>query len=281
MTVLITGSRGRVARTLTALLHTAGHAVRAGSRSPESLDPPGGVAAVPLGLDEPAGFAAALDGVRSVFLYAEASRTAEFVAAAETAGVQHIVLLSSSSVLAPDAGQDPLAAHHVAVEETLAASSIATTVLRPGTFASNALQWAWPIKATGAVRLPYPGTHTDPVHEADLAEAAFAALTEPDVRGGTYHLTGPASVTFTAQITTLAQVTGLDIRAVAVAPEEWKAETAEYMPEAFADALLAYWKSHDGSPVALTDTLERLIGHPPRTFEEWAADHSAAFTRQT
>jgi uncharacterized protein YbjT (DUF2867 family) len=279
MTVLITGSRGRVARTLTALLHTAGHAVRAGSRSPESLDPPGGVAAVPLSLAEPAGFPAALDGVRSVFLYAEASHIARFLAAAEAAGVEHIVLLSSSSVLAPGARGDTLARHHVEVEEALAASPITTTVLRPGTFASNALQWAWPIKATGAVHLPYPGAHTDPVHEADLAEAAFAALTDPEVRGGTYHLTGPASVTFAAQITTLAQVTGLDIRAVAVGPDAWKAETAEYLPEVLADALLAFWKAHDGSPAVLTDTLEQLIGHPPRTFEEWAADHSAAFTR--
>jgi uncharacterized protein YbjT (DUF2867 family) len=279
MTILITGSRGRIARTLTTLLHTSGHVVRAGSRSPETLDPPGGVTAVPLGLDEPAGFPAALDGVRSVFLYAEPSHAADFLSAAETAGVEHVVLLSSSSVLAPGARQDPLARHHVEVEQALAASSITTTVLRPGTFASNALQWAWPIKESGTVRLPYPGAHTDPVHEADLAEAAFAALTDPAVRGGSYHLTGPASVSLATQVTTLAQVTGLDIRAVAVAPDAWKAQMAEYLPEPFADALLAFWKSHDGSPAAVTDTLERLIGHPPRTFAEWVADHCAAFTR--
>lgn len=279
MTILITGSRGRVARTLTGLLHGKGFDVRAASRIPEELDPPDGVAVTALSLAEPAGFPAALKGATSVFLYAEASHIGEFLSEAQTAGVEHIVLLSSSAVLAPGAAQDPLARHHAEVEEALAASALTATVLRPGSFASNALQWAWSIRESGSVNLPYPGAHTDPLHEADLAEAAFAALTESRLRGGTHHLTGPASVTFTQQIDMLARATGLDIRAVTVDREAWKTQMAPYMPEHFADALLDFWKSHDGSPAGVTDTLESMIGHPPRTFAEWAAEHAAAFTR--
>jgi uncharacterized protein YbjT (DUF2867 family) len=156
---------------------------------------------------------------------------------------------------------------------------LTSTVLRPGTFAANALQWAWPVKASGAVRLPYPGAHTDPLHEADLAEAAFTALTDPEAGGGTYHLTGPESLTFAEQIGILADATGRRIDAVPVSPEAWKAETAEHLPAPFADALLDWWKAHDGSPVEVTDTVERLTGHPARTFASWAAEHADAFAR--
>lgn len=279
MTVLVTGSRGRVARNLTTLLHHAGHDVRAASRRPEDLDPPDGVAVTALSLSEPAGFAAALDGISSVFLYAEASHIGAFLDQAEAAGVEHVVLLSSSAVLAPGAADDQLAKHHLEVEAALAASPLVSTVLRPGTFAANALQWAWPIKATGEVRLPYPGAHADPVHEGDLAEAAFAVLTDSRLRGGSHHLTGPASLTFAEQLDVLADATHQPIRAVPVSRDAWKAEVAEHVPGPFAESLLDWWKANDGSPAALTDTLERLIGHPPRTFAAWAAENAAAFTR--
>ncbi|MEE4542288.1 NAD(P)H-binding protein [Streptomyces sp. V4-01] len=276
-TALITGSRGRVARALTDLLRAAGHDVRAGSRSPEDLDPPPGVAVAALDLGRPEQFPAALDGVDAVFLYAHAARIAEFTAAAEAAGVRHVVLLSSSAVLAPGAGHDPLARHHAEVEAALAASALTSTVLRPGAFAGNALRWARSIRASGTVALPYPHAHSDPLHEADLAEAAFAALTDPAPRGGTHHLTGPQSLTFAEQLAVLGRATAREVRAVPVTPAAWRAEAAVHMPGEVADALLAFWRRHDGAPVPLTGTLERMTGRPPRTFAAWAGEHAERF----
>lgn len=279
-TTLITGSRGRVARALTGLLRAAGHEVRAGSRSPEAFDPPPGVTAAALDLGRPEQFAAALDGVDSVFLYAHAARIGEFTAAAEAAGVRHVVLLSSSTVLGPGAAHDPLARHHAEVEAALATSALVSTVLRPGAFAGNALHWARSIRASGTVALPYPDAHTDPLHEADLAAAAFAALTDPSARGGTHHLTGPQSLTFAEQLAALGRATAREVRAVRVTPAAWREEAAGHMPGEFADALLAWWRAHDGAPVALTGTLERLTGRPPRTFAAWAGEHASAFVPQ-
>jgi hypothetical protein len=48
---------------------------------------------------------------------------------------------------------------------------------------------------------------------------------------------------------------------------------AEYVPDLYADALLAWWKSNDGKPVQLTGTVEELTGHPARSFATWAKDH--------
>lgn len=277
MTILVTGSRGRVGTTLIGLLHEQGCTIRAASGRPAELVLPDGVPGVKLSLAEPHTFPDALAGVDSVFLYANSSHIEEFIKAAHDAGVRHVVLLSSSSVLDPDAKNDPIARQHLEVEEALGSSALPCTFLRPSAFASNTLHWSWPLKTTGRVRLPYPGAHTDALHETDIAEAAVAVLRDPALRGGAHTLTGAESFTFAEQIDLLARATGRPFTFDAVTPGAWKAETADYMPAAFADALLAYWRSCDGKPVGLTTGVDELTGHPARGFAVWAAENAAAF----
>ncbi|MFI1718041.1 NAD(P)H-binding protein [Streptomyces litmocidini] len=281
MTVLVTGSRGRVAATLLGLLDAAGVRARAGSKNPADLAPPPGVDTVRCDLTDPATFDTALKGVEAVFLYAEAAHVGTFADRARAAGVEHVVLLSSSSVLAPDAEENAVAASHLAVERALSAAAetgaFEATHLRPGAFATNALQWARSIKDGHGPALPYPHAYGDPIHERDVAEAAFAVLTEPRLRGSSYVLTGPESLDFTDQLAILAEVTGRPAPYTTVTPEEWKNSVAGFVPEPFADALLSYWSSHDGRPTPLTRTVETLTGHEPRTFTTWAKDHADAF----
>ncbi|MFD9881777.1 SDR family oxidoreductase [Streptomyces alboflavus] len=276
--ILITGARGAVATRLTALLHADGLPLRLGSAHPDDLAPPSGVPTTRLALTDPADFPTALTGVKTVFLYASPDRVTDFITHAEKAGVEHIVLLSSSSVLGPAPEDDPLAASHLTVEDALLASSITTTILRPGSFASNASAWAWPIKAGRPVSLPFPDAHTDPIHELDVAESARAVIRELRYHGGTFTLSGPESLSFTEQIDQLARVTGSPASIKRVTREEWKEEMAEYVPGKYADALLNWWESNDGKPVALTRAVEELTGHPARPFTTWAADHRADFT---
>ncbi|MCX5407048.1 NAD(P)H-binding protein [Streptomyces sp. NBC_00335] len=268
---LVTGGRGSVARGLSSLLAAHGVPHRLASRAP---DTPG---TVRCDLTDPATFPEALAGVRSVFLYAEAAAIDAFVKEAVGAGVEHVVLLSSSSVLAPDAADSPLAASHLAVERALLASPLRTTLLRPGSFASNALGWAWPMKSGRPVHLPYPGAYSDPVHETDLAEAAFAVLTDPSLGGRAYTLTGPRTLTFAAQLAILGDALGRPIPFEPVSREQWKSEVDGYIPGPYAEALFDFWSASDGLPVDLTDDLERLTGHAPRTFETWSVDHADAF----
>lgn len=272
MTTLVTGSRGAVARNLLALLRERGLPARPASSNPQDSG------TITCDLTDPTTFAAALDGVTSVFLYAEHSHIDAFVKQAAHAGVEHIVLLSSSSVLDQNADSSPLARHHLDVERALTASTIRTTILRPGSFAGNALSWAWSVKSGRPVSLPYPGAHTDPIHEADIAEAALATLTDPALSGRPHLLTGPESLTFSRQIDILARVTGLPFAARQVTVADWKAEVAEYIPAAFADALIDWWRSCDGVPATITTTVEELTGHPARTFATWADDHRADFS---
>ena len=63
-----------------------------------------------------------------------------------------------------------------------------------------------------------------------------------------------------------------------VTRDEWKRQMADYIPGPYADALLNWWESTVDRPVALTDTVAELTGHPARSFETWTTDHAADFT---
>lgn len=277
MLTLVTGCRGRVGSTLASLLHRGGHAVRAASRNPAELSLPAGIPAVACDLGDPTTFAAALEGVDSVFLYAEPSHIDDFLAAARAAGVGHIVLLSSSSVLAPDASSNAIAASHHAVEQALTASPLTATLLRPGAFAGNAYQWSGAFRSGHPVDLPYPRSQTSPIDETDIAEAALAVLSDARLQGAAYHLTGPESLTATEQVELLAASSGTPVTVNTVSRDAWKESVSPFMPAEIAEALLGYWAATDGSPAEVTDDTEKLTGRPARTFAAWAAEHAAAF----
>ncbi|WP_434594543.1 NAD(P)H-binding protein [Streptomyces sp. A5-4] len=280
MTTLVTGSRGRVGSTLIELLHSKGLGVRAASAAPEKLVPPAGVATVRCDLNDPTTFAAALDSVTSVFLYANGSHIDAFITAARAAGVEHVVLLSSSSVLAPDPTNDPIARSHFLVEQALtAADGLTATFLRPGPFATNAFQWSRAAKAGGPIDHPFPLSQADPIHEADIADSALAVLTTPALQGAAYLLTGPESLSAATQIELLGRATGQDIAVNVVGRDAWKQSVAGHIPGFVADALLGFWAQSDGSPVPLTRAVEELTGHPGRPFAQWARENAAAFSQ--
>lgn len=277
MLTLVTGCRGRVGSALTALLHQGGHPVRAASRNAAELTPPPGVPAVTCDLGDPDTFLEALKGVDSVFLYAEPAHIDAFLTAAQEAGVQHIVLLSSSSVLLPDPASNPIAASHHAVEQALLASPLTATLLRPGAFATNAYGWAGSFRSGRPVDLPYPRSEGSPIDENDIAEAAYAALTDPALQGAAYHLTGPASLSAAEQVAVLAEAAGTPAVVNEVSPAAWKEAMSSFMPTEVADGLLSYWASTDGVPAEVADGVEKLTGRPARPFADWAAGHAAAF----
>ncbi|MFE1321408.1 SDR family oxidoreductase [Kitasatospora phosalacinea] len=278
MTVLVTGARGRVGRAVLDRLHAEGLPVRAASARPDRFAAPAGVPVVELVLNRPGTFRAALEGVRQVFLYPEPAGVDAFVAAAEAAGVEHVVLLSSASVLAPDAESDPLGAHNLAVERALAASGLGTTLLRADAFASNALGWARPIGAGLPVELPYPEAHLAPIHPADIADVAVSALTGGEPRGRAVTLTGGQSLTLRAQVGVLARVLGREVAVETISRAEAERQMSRSMPAPLVGSLLSFWSAATAGPAAAGDTTRSLLGTPERTFHQWAVENAAAFT---
>ena len=150
-------TRGVGSHVVTELL-SAGTSVRGTSRTPGTGELPDAVEMVRLDLGEPETLPAALDGIEKVFLYASPAGITEFVSAAQAAEVEHIVLLSSASVVEPATRNSRNAQMHSAVEEALQESGIAWTFLRPTTFAANQLQWAPAIRSGEVEQASGPST---------------------------------------------------------------------------------------------------------------------------
>ncbi len=229
-------------------------------------------------LDHPETLQAALDGAHKVFLYANPIGIDGFVAAAESAGVQHVVLLSSVAVRDLDPASDPTAWMHARVESALEASNLAWTFIRPGMFATNTL-WSWqrPIREKDAVRLPYPDAQTAPVHEKDVAAIAAAALLDPIHRGHAYVVTGPETLTLRRQVQHIGEALGRDIVIEESSPDQAHAELLETLPPFVAEAILDGWKAAAEAPPAATTPVTNILGTPARTFAQWATDHAADF----
>ncbi|MFB7468815.1 NAD(P)H-binding protein [Streptomyces sp. NPDC056224] len=279
MTILITGARGKVGQAVISRLNSAGLTVRAASSDPAELTVPAGVETARLVLDRPETFAAALHGVRQVFLYPQPAGIHELIKAAEAAGVEHVVLLSSATVLTPGAENDPLAGHSLKVEHALADSTLTCTFLRPDAFASNALGWAYPVARSMPVQLAYPDAHIAPIHPEDIADIAFAALTGDSLTGRSVTLTGAESLTFREQLAVLAAAIGGEIPVEQITRAEAEQQMGHHMPAPMVSSLLDLWEAADHGPAAIADTTETLIGRPARTFRQWASENAGAFTR--
>ncbi|MER6449484.1 hypothetical protein DEJ51_17565 [Streptomyces venezuelae] len=278
MTILITGARGRVGRAVVDRLHSAGLAVRAASARPAEATVPAGVETAGLALDRPETFAAALRGVRQVFLYPQPDGIHDLVKAAEDSGVEHVVLLSSSSVLAPDAENDPLASHSLQVERALAGSALTCTFLRPDAFASNSLGWAWPIGRSMPVQLAHPDAQIAPIHPADIADIAALALTGDSLTGRSLTLTGPESLSFREQLAVLGQTLGREIPVEHVTRAEAEEQMGRHMPAPMVSSLLDLWEAAEHGPAAIGETTGTLLGVSARTYRQWAEENADAFT---
>ncbi|MED7949831.1 MULTISPECIES: NAD(P)H-binding protein [unclassified Streptomyces] len=278
--ILVTGATGQVGAEVLAQLLAAGADVRAGARTPEKLASTTTAETAVLDLTDPETYGPALAGVEKVFLYAVPQGTEGFLAAAKEAGVRHVVVLSSQTVVDAFPVQRPIVEMHRTVEAAVVASGIPHTFLRPHNFATNILMWGWPesIRAEGRIRFPYPESHSDAIHEKDIAAVAVVALTQPGHENQAHFLSGPASVTQREQLATLAEVLGRPLEFEELTDAEAREALSPIVPVWVMDAVVGYWAGSDGVPTELSDTVEKLTGRPARTFADWARDHASDFT---
>jgi len=270
MSVLVIGATGNVGSHVVAGLRAAEMPVRGTSRTPESGEVPDGVEMVYADLGEPETLPAALDGINKVFLYAYPDGIADFVIAAQAAGVEHVVLLSSASVVNPAMRSSFVAQLHSTVEDALRESGIAWTFLRPTTFATNMLRWAAPIRSGGALRMPFLHSQDASIHERDVADTAVHALTGAGHEGKAYWLTGPQALTHLEHIEAIGAAIGRAIDVVEVAPEDAEPKFPEFVIRSMVDAMKL--------ECTVTSTVEEVTGAPARPFRQWAEDHLKDFS---
>jgi uncharacterized protein YbjT (DUF2867 family) len=276
MTILVTGATGNVGRHVVASLLNAGEAVRALTRRPETADLPAGAEVAAGDLDRPDTLTADLfAGVDRMYLFPTAEPAA-VLSLATAAGVRRVVTLSALAVTMGEG--NAIGGRHAVVERAVEGSGVEWTHLRPGPFSANALwQWAAMIRADGVVRAPYARSHQAPIHEADIADVAVAALREDGHAGQAYALSGPESLTQTERVAAIAEAAGREIGFEEQTREQALATMVPQMPEPAAEMLLTFMAGSVDQPATILPAYEQVTGHPGRTFAQWAADHADAF----
>lgn len=277
MTILVTGAMGHVGREVVDRLLAAGAPVRALTRRPDTARLPAETEVVAGDLTDAGALPGGLfTGVDRMYLFPVPETAGDVMARAAAAGVQRVVTLSALAA-EMDGGDNPIGDRHLAVERAVEAAGVEWTHLRPGPFAVNLLSWVPSIRDEGVVRAPHPGSQQAPIHEADIAEVAVAALLQDGHAGAAYALSGPESLTHTERVAAIGAAIGRDIRFVEQSPEEARAAMTAYMPAPVADMMLAYMASSVDTPAPVFPAVSRVLGHPGRTFARWAADHAADF----
>lgn len=226
---------------------------------------------------------AALRGVERAFLLspsspAQAAQEIAFVDAARAAGVRHVVKLS---VLAADrAPEVVLMRWHSQVERHLADSGLAFTLLRPNSFQQNLVRSNAPtVAAEGALYASAGAAAISMVDARDIGAVAAAVLTEEGHDGRTYDITGPEAVSYGQIADRLSTLLGRAVNHVSPPDDAARAAmVAQGVPEWYADGLVALFAFYRrGGGAAVADTIERLIGRPPRTLDAYLAENASAF----
>jgi uncharacterized protein YbjT (DUF2867 family) len=185
--------------------------------------------------------------------------------------------LSSLAVNQPDL---QIGRMHKQKEDTIRASGVQAKFLRPGAFMSNTYQWIGSISAEGVVYNAMGEARFPPIAPEDIAEVAVRALVDPGLSDEVFDLTGGELLSVPEQVDILAKIIERPIRCVDV-PVERAAENLirAGVPAQIAAAVAESFAAvRNGRIVAITDTVQKVTGHRPITFEAWARKHAGRFS---
>jgi uncharacterized protein YbjT (DUF2867 family) len=258
-TVLVLGGTGKTGRRVAERLNKAAVSIRIGSRSAEmafdwtdrdTWEPAvSGISAVYLAYSPDVGFPGAADTVGS------------FARLAVESGVRRVVLLT---------GRGEEGAQRS--EQLVQAAGAEWTIVRSSFFAQNFSEdFLAADVANGEIAFPAANVSEPFIDVEDLADIAFAALTENGHAGQTYEVTGPRLLTFPAAVAEIAAITGSEIRYLPISSAAFLTSMVDQGVDAeFAASLTALFDDVlDGRNSYLADGVERALRRPPRDFSDF------------
>ncbi|GAA0137077.1 NAD(P)H-binding protein [Paenibacillus sp. YSY-4.3] len=274
MTILVTGATGTVGQHVTELLVQRESSVRALTRNPERAKAklPEGVQIAAGDLMKPETLKEALQGIEAMFLIissdepnADLNTDPQVVALAEAAGVKRVVVLVGYE-------EGP-------VEETLLASGMQWTLVKPAEFMANVLaDWGETIRTEGVVREFYGDALSARVHEGDIAAVAVEALLGEGHHSRSYPLTGPEALTRREVVSAIATAVGKDIPFIELTEDEARQQWRDQgYDEESVDFFVQMAKNPPEAGYTVLPTIEQVLGRPARTFAEWADEHKRKF----
>jgi uncharacterized protein YbjT (DUF2867 family) len=200
------------------------------------------------------------------------------VDAAVAAGVERIVYLSFMGA-APDA-VFTFARDHAATEERIRASGVDFTLLRDCMYAEYAPLMCG---ADGVIRGPAGSGRVAWVARDDVAGVATAVLADGGHAGSTYDVTGPEALTMAETAEVIAGAVGREVRYVEETLEEARESRR---PSGHPDWEIEGWVTSyaaiaAGDLARVSDAVERIAGHPPRSLERMLREHPESYAHLT
>lgn len=280
-TILVTGATGRLGQRVVSRLLQKQTKVRILTRRPEeALKIWGGTVDIAAGnFSDPASLKEASRGIDRVFLLSPIGETLvadqnAVIDAALSAGVSRIVKISGSDWTIKNPARSISGAAHAAVEAHLAGSGIAHTVLRPNAWMQVALE---PVVATlrngEDVPARFGNAAVSFIDADDIADVAVQVLTAGAPPAGTLVLTGGEALSALEIARIAARILR---RPVGVSPKA--TSTIPTHIGTFEQKAIAEFGQLIGEGLAAStkDTVERIIGRPPRSVENYLRARLAA-----
>jgi len=278
--IVVTGATGSIGRELVGLLRAGGAPLRAFVRSAAKGDALGCDYVVG-DFDEPDTVAAALAGADRLFLNAGGAVPAEGaqpmvrqqVAAIDAARRAGVGLVVKVSVWGAKPGGKLAEGAHWEIERHLKASGLDWQILQPSGFMQNFRTGAGSFTDDGDLIGVHGDSPVSYIDCHDIAAVAAALLTGDEKPGQTLVLTGPEALTHAAVAAKLSAAAGREIRYRDLTPGEMADRlAAQGVPRSFVDDVVTLWAEvARGSLAGTTDTVRRLTGRPPRTFDQFLA----------
>lgn len=287
MRIAVFGATGKTGYTVAEQVLKQGHDLRAVVRNPEAsanlaID---GAQIVSCDLDDADGVTAALSGAEAVYYCSplpigydqpfavERSRARNVINAAQSAKVDHFVLLSA---IGPETAPGVvLIETKRAIESDLVASGLSYTVLRPSMFMDN-VALAGP-KALLGVGLTWPFSENaviQPIAATDISQVAVQVMMSGP-RNRALELVGPEALTFPQMAVKLARAMAAEVRFSEISDAVFIEHVGAAIGSAqVAEAIAAAYRlwERDGSGTGDASVLEREFDISLVRFEDFAAN---------
>jgi uncharacterized protein YbjT (DUF2867 family) len=215
--------------------------------------------------------------------------TAAMAVAARAAGISRLVnlvmLQSSADAPTPRMRQNYLS------EQVFEWAGIGVVHVRATVFYENLGRLVRSsLPAQGSIRLPWgkESTVLPLVAAEDVARVSVGLLTSPSLTAGTAYPVVGTVISLKEIIATFGRVLGKDVRYEEIADEQWKSDAlARGYNEHSVEHLSALWKAiraaglnPETARFAITETIEKIGGAKPKTFEQFAREQQRELAAQ-
>jgi uncharacterized protein YbjT (DUF2867 family) len=279
--VLVTGATGRIgSRLVPRLAAHNGVAPRAFVRNAEKAAPLAAIGAeLALGsLEDPQALRAAMNGIDTLVLITGANPNAAdqasaALAAAKRAGVRKIVRISVFKA-APD-GPTDVTRQHGRTDPEIQSSGLTYIILRPPFFMQNLFfTAAHTIAGEGKLYFGTGDGKLGMIDVRDIVDCAMQSVVSDAYDNQVFTLTGPESISFHEIASRLTNILGRLVQYVPMPPEAVEQSVramglGDWYARVMRDLCRAY--SENWGDIT-TDTVARLTGHSPRSFDVFARE---------